>query len=118
MKKFLLISGLLITLSCFGQSKIDTLMQVGIHYHDKGEYEKAIEAYNEALKIDPKSTVINYELAMTYMYSGDYNNAIKHSDVVIKQNKDLLLPAYVTKGSSLSNLGKIEQAIKLCKASA
>lgn len=113
MKKFLVIFSLLATISCFGQDKIDSLVQVGIQYHDKGEYAKAIQVYNEALKIDPKSTLVNYELSMTYMYSGDNEKAIKHSDVVIKQKKDLLLPAYITKGSALSNSGKIKQAIKL-----
>jgi len=113
MKKFSVIFSLLATISCFGQGKVDSLVQVGIKYHDKGEYAKAIQVYNEALKIDPKSTLVNYELSMTYMYSGDNEKAIKHSDVVIKQKKDLLLPAYITKGSALSNSGKIKQAIKL-----
>ncbi len=114
MKRFLLTFGSLLAISVsFGQSKIDSLVQVGTQYHDKGNYAKAIEIYNEALEIDPKSPLVNYELSMTYMYSGDYEKAIKYSDVVIKQKKDLLLPAYITKGSSLSNLGEIKQAIKL-----
>jgi len=115
MKKYLLIFSFLTSISCFGQGKIDSLVQVGIQYHDKGEYTKAIETYKEVLKIDPKSTWVNYELAMTYMYSGDNEKAIKHSDVVIKQKKDHLLHAYITKGSALDNLGKTKQSIKLFK---
>jgi tetratricopeptide (TPR) repeat protein len=115
MKKFLLILSLLQAISCLGQGKIDSLVQVGIQYHDKGEYVNAIKVYNEALKIDPKSTLVNYELALTYMYSGDNEKAIKHSDVVIKQKKGHLLPAYITKGSALDNLGKTTQSIKLFK---
>ena len=115
MRKFLLTASLLVTISCFGQGKIDSLVQVGIQYHDNGEYEKAIKVYNQALKIDPKSTLVNYELAMTYMYSGNNKKAIEHSDIVIEQKKDHLLPAYITKGSALSNLGKVKQAIKLFK---
>jgi len=113
MKNLLLLSSLLLTLSSFGQNKIDSLIKVGIQYHDNGEYGKAIEIYNAALKIDPKSTLINYELSMSYMYSGDYKKAIKHSDVIIKQKKDHLLLAYISKGSSLDNLGKTKQSIKL-----
>ena len=115
MKKCFLIISVLVPIFCFGQSKIDSLVQVGIQYHDKGEYAKAIKVYNEALKIDPKSTLINYELSLSYMYSGDNEKAIKHSDFVIKQKKDHLLPSYVTKGSSLSNLGKTKEAIKVFK---
>ena len=115
MKKIILLA---LTFSCsfallLGQNKVDSLVQIGIQYHDNGEYEKAIDAYKEALKIEPKSTLVNYELAMTYMYAGDYEKSIKHSDVVIKQKKEHLLPAYITKGSSLDNLGKTEESIKL-----
>ena len=115
MRKFIsiFIVAILATISCFGQSEIDSLVQIGIQYHDNGEYKKAIEVYNEALKIDPKSTLANYELALTYMYSGNNENAIKHSDVVINQNEDHILDAYITKGSSLSNLGKVEEALAI-----
>jgi len=113
MKKILLLPSLLLTLSSFGQNKIDSLVQIGIQYHDKGEYDKAIEAYNSALKFDPKSTLVNYEIAMTYMYAGNYKKSIKHSDIIIKQKKEHLLLAYISKGSSLDNLGKTKQSIKL-----
>ena len=115
MKKLFLIISVLVPMLSFGQNKIDSLVQVGIQYHDKGEYAKAIEVYNEALKIDPKSTLVNYELSLSYMYLGDNEKAIKHSDFVIKQKKDLLFPSYVAKGSSLSNLGKTKKAIKVFK---
>jgi Tfp pilus assembly protein PilF len=136
MKQFLLVLGLLVvTVSCFGQSridsllnkweeltqnrqvpergKIDSLVQVGIQYHDKGEYDKAIETYREALRIDSTSALVNAELAMTYGATGDNENAIRHSDFVIKQGKGNLLPAYITKGSALDDLGKTEQAIEV-----
>ena len=97
---------------CFGQGNIDNLVQLAMDYHDIGEYETAIGIYHEALRIDPKSTLVNYELAMTYVYLGNYEKAIKHSDIVIKQKKDNVLLAHITKGSALSNLGKTKQAIK------
>jgi len=115
MKRFLLILSLLVTISCFGQGKIDSLVQIGIQYHRDGEYKKAIEVYNEALKIDPKSPLVNYELARTYMYSGDNEKTIKYSDIVIKQKKDYLLDAYNAKGSALDNMGKTKESIELFK---
>ena len=113
MKKILLLPCLLLTISSFGQTPVDSLVRVGIQYHDLGEYEKAIEAYNMALKIAPESALVNYELAMTHMYAGNYEESVKHSDVVIEQKKEYLLPAHIIKGSSLDYLGETTQAIKL-----
>jgi tetratricopeptide (TPR) repeat protein len=100
---------------CFGQGKIDSLTQAGIKYHDNGEYAKAIEVYKEGLKIDSKSTLLNDELSLSYLHSGDNEKALKHSNFVIKQNKDHLLPSYIAKGSALSNMGKTKRAIKVFK---
>ncbi|MDR2839929.1 MAG: tetratricopeptide repeat protein [Paludibacter sp.] len=112
MKKFTLILGLL--LSAFllnGQNTVDNLVQIGIEYHDKGEYSKAIETYKEALQIEPKSYVVNYEIAFSYNALGDYQNAIKYSDIAIKFGN--LANAYILKGSCLDELGRTKESIKL-----
>jgi len=100
MKKYFLIFGLLL-LSTFlySQISVDSLVEVGIQYHDNGEFIQAIETYKTALDIEPNSPLVNYEIALTYMYAGDYQNAIKHSDKVIKRNDKYLLQAYLVKGS-------------------
>ncbi|MFA7082674.1 MAG: tetratricopeptide repeat protein [Bacteroidales bacterium] len=116
MKKQILIIGLLLfSTLIYSQNKVDSLVNIGIEYHDKGKYDKAIETYKSALKINPNSALANYEIAMTYMYAKDYKNAIKHSDKVIKLNDKYLLPAYITKASCLDNLGKIKESIELFK---
>lgn len=116
MKKHFLIFGLLL-LSTFlySQISVDSLVEVGIQYHDNGEFIQAIETYKTALDIEPNSPLVNYEIALTYMYSGDYQNAIKHSDKVIKRNDKYLLQAYLVKGSCLDYLGKTKESIKLFK---
>ena len=114
MKKTLLVFSILLSsILLLGQTKIDSLVQIGIQYHDNGKYEQAIEAYKKALKINPKSSLINYELALSYMYYGDYKKSIKHSDFVIKQDDENLMAAYITKASSLDNLGKTDESIEL-----
>ena len=117
MKWLLSIISILLSLPCFGQGEIDSLVQLGIQYHDNGEYEKAIEVYSEALKIDSTSSLVRYELAMTYLSSGDYEKAIQHSDFVIEheQDEDFLILACIAKGSALSDLGEVKQAINLFK---
>lgn len=116
MKKHFLIFGLLL-LSTFlySQISVDSLVEVGIQYHDNGEFIQAIETYKTALDIEPNSPLVNYEIALTYMYAGDYQNAIKHSDKVIKKNDKYLLQAYLVKGSCLDYLGKTKESIKLFK---
>ena len=64
------------------QSSIDDLVEEGIKYHDKGDYDKAIETYKKALEINPESTLVNYEIALSYFSKGDYKLAIKYSDFI------------------------------------
>lgn len=95
------------------QSTVNDFVREGVRYHDSGNFDKAISSYEKALKIEPNSTLVNYEISMTYFAKGDYAKAIKHADVVLKQNKEYKLEAYVNKGSSLDQLGKTKEAIKL-----
>jgi len=95
------------------QETIEELVQEGIYYHDDKQYDKAIEYYKKALEIDPLSTLVNYELALSYFTKGDWEEAIKYSDIVLKQRKDNLLQAYMTKGSALDMLGRTKESIKL-----
>lgn len=94
-------------------ANIEELVKEGITYHDNGEFEKAIQSYKKALKIDAKSTLVHYELALSYFQSKDYKNAIKHSDIVLKQKSKHMIPAYMTKGSALDLMGKTKESIKL-----
>lgn len=114
-RRFGLILLLLLSLNSFAQSEIETFVKEGIQYHDNGNFDKAIELYEKALEINPKSTLANYEIALSYFSKGEYKEAIKHSDIVLKQDEDLLLQAYMTKGSALDMLGKTKESIKLFK---
>ncbi|MCF8332048.1 MAG: tetratricopeptide repeat protein [Bacteroidales bacterium] len=112
---FFTIALLFASIQLFSQETVDSLIQIGIQYHDEGQYEKAIETYKQALEIDSESMVAHAELALTYMHSGDYKKSIRHSDVVIKNGDDIALSAYITKGSSLDYLGKTKRSIRLFK---
>lgn len=114
-KQILIFVLLLISTLIYSQTKIDSLVEIGIQYHDDGQFDEAIEIYKTALDIDPNSALVNYEMAMTYMYAKDYEKSMKHSDKVIELNDKLLLPAYIAKGSCLDYLGKSKKSIKLFK---
>lgn len=95
------------------QSEVEELLREGIQHHDQGEYQKAIENYEKALKIAPEDALVNYELSLTYFHKGDYKKSIKYADIVLKQNGKYMIHAYVNKGSSLDLLGKTKESIKL-----
>ena len=107
--------GGVMSFSAHGQDILGNLVKIGIEFHDKGEYESAIEIYKKALIIDPNSEFANYEIAMTYMYTQDFESCIKHSDQVIGKDGEYVLPAYVTKGSCLNYLGRTDESIALFK---
>ena len=68
-----------------GQSNnVQTLIQEGVVLHDSAEYKKAIEKFEQALKINPKSTLALYELSLSYLELKDYKNASKYSTQVIR----------------------------------
>lgn len=95
------------------QSTIDDFVKKGIEYHDAQNYEMAIKTYEKALEIDPKSTLVNYEISLSYFNSKNYEKAIEYSDKVLKQKSKHMMQAYLTKGSSLDVLGKTKESIKL-----
>jgi len=105
---------MMINLSLLSQAKVDSLMRVGIKYHDSFKYDEAIAAYKKALKINPLAYAVHAELAMSYMYSKEYKKSIKHSDIVLEADSaDYKLHAYLSKGSCLDYLGKTEESIVL-----
>lgn len=90
---------------------IDSLIQLGIEYHDEKRYDKAIQIYKEALAIDPDSEIANYEIAISLTESGAYYEAIGYCDRLIDRGDKYATLAYNTKGSCLNYLGKTEEAI-------
>jgi tetratricopeptide (TPR) repeat protein len=114
MKKCILLLILLqVNVILHAQTNVDSLIKLGISYHDAGAYSKAIDLYIQALKLDPENTNANYEIAYSYMLAKDYENSIKYSDIVIKLDRNNAINAYITKGSSLDYLGRTDESIKL-----
>ena len=109
---FLYIS--IISYAVLGQdSEVDSLVSIGVVFHDQGEYDNAIETYLEALEIDPNSSLANYEIAYSYLENGNYENAEKYCKIVLDLDNGNQLPAYVCYGNALDMQGKTNKAIKL-----
>lgn len=110
---FLLFFTLLSTLQ--GQSKVDSLTQLGVSAHDQQNYEQALKYYQQALTLNPGSVLIQYETALTYMALKNYEECIKYCDKVIDKKDKYLAQAYGIKGSALDNMGKTKASIKTLK---
>lgn len=113
MKQFLLLLTTLcfFSLHTFAQSpKVIKLVKKGIALHDAGDYEGAIKQYKKAWKLDKKSTLINYELAFSYVELGDNKTALKYANKAIKGTGSDIPMVYVVKGNILDDLGKPAQA--------
>jgi hypothetical protein len=92
-----------------------TFLDQGVKLYDQGDYKGAVEQYKKALEIDPKSPVVNYEIASTYYALNDFKTAIQYSDVVIDLNISYADQAYILKGSALDGMEKPKEAIKVYK---
>lgn len=114
MRKIILIL-LLCTFAVSAQEGDDfkKLMEVGIANHDKGKYKEAIEFYEKALELQPKSELALYEISLSYFSLKDYKNTVKYCNKILKKGKKHLLPAYINKGNALDMMGKSKKSIKV-----
>ena len=98
-----------------GQNQnIEELIQEGIELHDAGEYEEAIDRYNEALEQDSTHMLAVYEISLSYLALKDFENASLFSTLVIDSNNEQLSPgAYAVKSESLAGMKMVDEAIDL-----
>ena len=118
MRKINVLISLLLIISSttlFGQDQnVDALIKEGIELHDAGEYEEAIDRYNEALDLDSTHILAVYEISLSYLALKDFENAILYSTQVIDSNNEQLSSgAYAVKSESLAAMEKVDEAIEL-----
>ena len=112
---FLISFFIIVSSKLFGQNQnVEELIQEGIELHDAGEYEEAIDRYNEALEIDSTQMLAVYEISLSYLAMKDYENASLYSTQVIdSKNEQLSSGAYAVKSESLAGMDKVDDAIEL-----
>lgn len=99
----------------FAQNEVRTLIEEGVKLHDSEDYKGAVSKFEAALKIDPKSSTANYEIANTYIALKEYKKAIKYVDKVIDVKDRLAGQAFILKGTALDMLEKPKESIKAYK---
>lgn len=101
----------------YGQNKeaADKLVDEGVTYNDKGEYEKAIAIYNRALNLDKDNLLALAEKALSLLSMQNYDEAIDYCKKAIDKHpsENALKSVYVTYGNALDALKKPDKSIEL-----
>lgn len=88
--------------------KLLVLVNEGDGFYDKEDYKKAVDRYEDALKIEelPK---IYVNLGNSYIKLEKYSDAVSQFKKAIEKDKDLI-PAYFSMGIAYKKMGKTKQA--------
>jgi tetratricopeptide (TPR) repeat protein len=87
-----------------------TLYQKGVNKYDAGNYEGAIEDFNQAIELDPKNALAYNRRGDAYYRLGDYEQAQADSSQAILLNPEDA-NAYFDRGFAFSELDKYKEAI-------
>ena len=90
--------------------KANDYFKKGIKFIGSKEYENAIEAWNQAIELDPSNVAFYIERGATYMLMGQFEKAIEDYNKVISLEPDEA-NAYTVRGALYAQLGNIEKAI-------
>jgi serine/threonine protein kinase/tetratricopeptide (TPR) repeat protein len=93
----------------------DFLHILGWHYQQIQSFDKAIEAYNKVMELDPTYGMSINQLAYVYMDMGDYDKAIEYFEKYASISPGDANPLD-SMGEAYFQSGKIDEAIKNYKA--
>ena len=85
-------------------------MDLGNSYLVKGDWDKAIVAFTEAIKIDPKSKLAYANRGGAYIQMGDYDTAIADLSEAIRID-DRFASAFNKRGAAYIEKGLVNKAI-------
>lgn len=118
MKKIILL--LVLPLFCsnlLGQQReeAEKLVGEGVAYHDKGDYQSAIDKYDKALELDEDNLLALGEKAMTLFTLGKYEEATVYCQRAIEKHPGdkTLKTIYVTCGNAYDKLNKTDKSLEI-----
>ena len=85
------------------------LVRSGIEHHNKGDYDRAIADYSEAIRLDPKYAFAHYSRGNAYYAKGDYDRAIANYSEAIKFDPKFA-DAYLNRGYAYRVKGDNDRA--------
>ena len=93
---------------------VDNYISLSLVYYQKQQYEKCIEAANQALKLDPKCTAAYNNICSAYNILGNYDEAIKAGQAALKIDANYQL-AKNNLADGLARKEKEETALAIVK---
>jgi tetratricopeptide (TPR) repeat protein len=93
------------------ESLADAFVSRGIAYDFNGEYDRAIQDFGEAIKLNPDDAENFYLRASAYRHKGENGPAIQDYDQAIKLNPydDI---AFISRGIAYMNKGEYDRGIQ------
>ncbi len=84
----------------------------GYHYDKKGEYDKALGDFNEAIKMDAEEPALYLQRAGVFNDKSDFGSAIPDFNTVIKLSRspNILVAAYCGRGTAEMKKGDVNGA--------
>ena len=79
-------------------------------YYRKGEYDRAIADYDQALRLDPDYAGVYNNRGLAYLNTGEYDRAIANYDQALRLDPEFAF-AYNGRGSVYIRKGKYDRAI-------
>lgn len=95
--------------------KARAYFQSGFCYGKLKSYAKAIEAYKQAIRIDPDDAITHYNLGVAYGELGFYKDAIEAYKQAIRLDPDDANIFYYNLGYAYSDIGNYTRAIEAYK---
>jgi tetratricopeptide (TPR) repeat protein len=83
----------------------------GTAYYNKGDYNRAIQDYDQAIRLDPKYMPAYYSRGSAYFKKSDYDPAIQDLNEAIRLNPNDT-SAYVVRGDAYREKGDYDPAIQ------
>ena len=83
----------------------------GLSYKNKGQYDRAIEDYDQAIKLNPHYTDAFNNRGVAYKNKGQYDRAIQDYDQAIKLNPNFVF-AFSNRGVAYGKKGQYDRAIE------
>ncbi len=97
------------------QQSFNQHLDSGIKFYENKQYDQAEKEFKAILEVAPKKNLAYFNLGLTKYRQGDYPEAIKYFDMVIKKRSYYVGAAFYYKAISQLNLDKNEEAIKTAK---
>ncbi|MFH0894290.1 MAG: tetratricopeptide repeat protein [Bacteroidota bacterium] len=97
------------------KEKAEKLVNEGVAYHDKGDYEGALKKYDKALTLDKDNLMALAEKGMTLLALDKYEESAACCQLALDKHsgdKDLK-SVYVTYGNALDALKKTDKSIEI-----